>query len=305
MSLKLFNNPGKTPIEFIDRFSAGVSLYIKREDLIHPQVSGNKWRKLKYNMIQAIETNLPRVLTFGGAFSNHIHATAAAGAACGIRTIGLIRGEISQPLNPTLAEAAAWGMELVPISREDYRKKTEPRFLEQLLTRFGKFYLIPEGGTNPLAVKGCAEITQVQEHFDYWCISCGTGGTLAGLVTGLKYKTQVEGFPALKGGAFLENEINRQLIGTAVHPRVSWRLHTAYHFGGYAKISDELIDFIRTFKAQYQILLDPIYTGKMMFGIWNLIGEGFFKANSRILAVHTGGLQGIAGIEKKHGIKIK
>ena len=305
MSLELFNNPGNAAVELIESFPGNISLFLKREDQLHPQVSGNKWRKLKYNMIRALETNQPRILTFGGAFSNHIYATAAAGAACGVPTIGFIRGEVLQPLNDTLEQATSWGMKLVALSREDYRKKSDPEFLDQLTSRYGKGYVIPEGGTNSLAIRGCAEIANTPESYDYWCVSCGTGGTLAGLVVGLKQPGMVLGFPALKGGDFLENEIGKYLVGHEIDRYVDWQLITEYHFGGYAKISLELIEFIRHFHHKYKVLLDPIYTGKMMYGIFDMIKNGYFKANSRILALHTGGLQGISGIEKKHGIKVK
>ena len=305
MSLKIFDHPGAAPVQFIGCFEDNIQLYIKREDLIHSVVSGNKWRKLKYNLIEARSQGCKKIITFGGAFSNHIHATAAAGAACGFETIGMIRGEIVKPLNPTLKQASEWGMQLLPVSRSEYRMKSDPEFLEQLKRRFGDYYLIPEGGTNLLALKGCAEMTRMEEKYHYWCVSCGTGGTLAGMLTGLGPEEQVLGFPALKGGQFLEKEINDllQLAYTGSLPK--WKLITDYHFGGYARISKELIDFIVDFREQYQILLDPIYTGKMMYGIMDLISKRAFPEDSRILAIHSGGLQGITGIEKKYGIEIK
>jgi 1-aminocyclopropane-1-carboxylate deaminase/D-cysteine desulfhydrase-like pyridoxal-dependent ACC family enzyme len=304
MSLELFKNPGDAPIEFLHTFPGGIQLFIKREDLIHPHVPGNKWRKLKYNLVKAMESRNSRILTFGGAFSNHIHATAAASAACGIESIGMIRGEIPEPLNDTLKQAASWGMKLVPVSRQDYRKKTSPDFLATLYERFGECYLIPEGGSNVLALKGSAEMTEISEKFDYWCVSCGTGGTLAGILTGLKRQDRVLGFPALKGGSFLKKDITRMLRESGAETNANWRLITDYHFGGYAKITNELVEFIRDFKSRYQILLDPVYTGKMMFGVIDLIKKGLFDQNSKILVIHTGGIQGITGIEKKYGIKI-
>jgi 1-aminocyclopropane-1-carboxylate deaminase len=159
MSLKIFEKPGDTPIQFVDRFQGNIELYIKREDLIHPLVSGNKWRKLKYNLIEAHSRGYNKLVTFGGAFSNHILATAAAGAACGFETVGIIRGEIIQPLNPTLEQATDLGMKLVSVTREEYRRKSDPEFQEKLKQQVGDGYLIPEGGTNVMAGEGCAEIT--------------------------------------------------------------------------------------------------------------------------------------------------
>ena len=303
--MKIFEQPGDTPVQYIDRYPGNITLYLKREDLIHPLVSGNKWRKLKYNLIDARSRGYNMVITFGGAFSNHIYATAAAGAACGLETVGIIRGEISEPLNSTLKQASEWGMKLIAVTREEYRKRSDPDYQAQLKEQFGKSYLIPEGGTNVLALKGCAEITAVPEKYHYWCVSCGTGGTLAGLLAGLGPNETVLGFPALKGGMFLKEEIEQLLKSAGISSQTRWRLITDYHFGGYARISKELVDFIISFRQKYRVLLDPIYTGKMMFGIADLLKRGFFQENSRVLAIHTGGLQGIAGIEKKYGIKIK
>ena len=305
MSLKIFDNPGDTPIQFIDSFAGNINLYIKREDLIHPQVSGNKWRKLKYNLLEARDSGHNRIITFGGAFSNHIHATAAAGQLCGFETIGIIRGELVQPLNPTLKQASEWGMQLVPISRAEYRMKSDENYLETLQDRFGPAYVLPEGGTNILAVAGCREMVEVERQFDYWSISCGTGGTMAGLLAGLGPEETVLGFPALKGGHFLENDIKSLLERSNFMVKPKWQLIPDYHFGGYAKISENLVDFIIRFRKQYGVLLDPVYSGKMLYGITDLIKKGFFKPNSDILAIHTGGLQGVAGIEKKYGIELK
>ena len=305
MRLSIFDRPEATPIQFLKGFENGIRLYLKREDLIHPVISGNKFRKLKYNLIQAAESGIDTILTFGGAFSNHIHATAAAGAACGFKTIGVVRGEIVEPLNPTLYQARKWGMELVSVSRVDYREKMESWFLDKLANRFGDFYLIPEGGSNALALKGCVAITEVDEQFDFWCVSCGTGGTMAGMLLGLDKEHTLLGFPALKGGKFLKYDIQSLLDTAQINIKADWDLITDYHFGGYAKISSELVQFIRDFNQEYEILLDPIYTGKMLFGVFDLIEKGFFPAESKIVAVHTGGYQGIAGIEKKYGIELK
>ncbi|MCH2195144.1 pyridoxal-phosphate dependent enzyme [Kordia sp.] len=277
-------------------FETDVQLFIKREDLIHPFVSGNKFRKLKYNLSEAKSQEQETLLTFGGAFSNHIAAVAAAGKLHGFHTIGIIRGEELESKidsNPTLRFAVENGMQLVFITRTTYREKTSETVITQLKEKFGDFYTIPEGGTNDLAVKGCAEIiTETETDFDIVCCAVGTGGTIAGLSHGVHSHQQVLGFPALKGD-FLQKEIAKY-----THKN-NWQLITEYHFGGYGKVSDELIAFINYFKQQTNIPLDPIYTGKMLFGIIDLIKNGHFAKQKRILAIHTGGLQGIEGMNQK------
>ena len=273
--------------------NTSVSLYIKREDLLRPNISGNKFRKLKYNLAQAKSENKETLLTFGGAFSNHILAVAAAGNEQGFRTIGIIRGEeladkISE--NPTLQKALDFGMVFEFVGREVYREKASQKFIHQLAEKFGDFYLIPEGGTNDLAVKGCEEILTASDgKFDYICCAVGTGGTISGLINCSKNSQQVLGFPALKGD-FLREDICKFVSKT------NWNLITDYHFGGYAKVSEELILFINEFYQKHKIPLDPIYTGKMMFGVLDLINKNYFPENSKILVIHTGGLQGIAGM---------
>ncbi|NYJ28968.1 1-aminocyclopropane-1-carboxylate deaminase/D-cysteine desulfhydrase [Allomuricauda sp. ARW1Y1] len=271
----------------------GVQLYLKREDTIHPLISGNKYRKLKYNLLEAKAQGQYTLLTFGGAYSNHIAATAYAGHKHGFRTIGVIRGEELETQwqdNPTLRLAHEHGMQFHFVSRSDYRRKNESAFLETLKKQFGNVYLLPEGGTNDLAVKGCMEIlTEADANFDYVCGSVGTGGTLAGLINASQPHQTVLGFPALKGD-FLTEEIRT----FAQNNR--WRLVTDYHFGGYAKVDHQLIVFINRFKKETGIPLDPIYTGKMLFGIFDLIKKDFFPSGSQILAIHTGGLQGIPGM---------
>ena len=275
---------------------ANVELYIKREDLIHSFVSGNKFRKLKYNLIQAKIENKETLLTFGGAFSNHIAAVAYAGKEQGFKTIGLIRGEelvakISD--NPTLQFAQDCGMQLEFVSRDDYRLKSEISFLEDLKQKWGSFYLIPEGGTNNLAIKGCEEIlTPEDESFDFICCSVGTGGTIAGIINSSQAHQKVLGFPTLKGD-FLKDEIRN----FAKNNR--WELINQYHFGGYGKVTADLIDFINSFREETGIQLDPIYTGKMVFGVIDLIKNNYFAEGSKILFIHTGGIQGIKGMNIK------
>lgn len=281
-----------------------VELFVKREDNIHPFVSGNKYRKLKYNLIEAKKSGFKTLLTFGGAYSNHIAAVAYAGQELGFSTIGVIRGkELKSKVadNTTLNFASKNGMQFKFVSRESYREKTSESFINHLRKTFGAFYLIPEGGTNPLAVKGCEEILTVgDKRFDFICVAVGTGGTISGLINCSKPGQQVLGFPALKGN-FLQQDISKFVNKT------NWELITDYHFGGYAKINGELVSFINDFKKQHGVPLDPIYTGKMMFGIFNLIEKGFFPDGSIILAIHTGGLQGIPGMNmilKKKNLQI-
>lgn len=279
----------------------GIELYLKREDLIHPLVSGNKFRKLKYNLQQAKEQNKKTILTFGGAFSNHILATSAAAKLNNLNSIGIIRGEelggenlektLSQ--NETLRNAKAMGMQLHFIDRESYRDKENTLFIGRLKNKFGDFYLVPEGGTNNLAIKGCEEIlTKEEENFDVICCPVGTGGTIAGIINSSSDHQKILGFSALKGD-FLKEEVASHV------KKNNWEIIIDYHFGGYAKVDKGLIDFINNFKSEYNVLLDPIYTGKMMYGILDMIEKGEFSKNTRILAVHTGGLQGISGINKK------
>tara|TARA_R110000868_G_scaffold189777_2_gene433337 strand:- start:218 stop:1114 length:897 start_codon:yes stop_codon:yes gene_type:complete len=277
-------------------FPNSISVSIKREDLIHPFVSGNKFRKLKYNLLQAKTEHKDILLTFGGAYSNHIAAVAYAGQENGFRTIGIIRGdelECKIAENPTLQFAQNCGMEFKFVSREEYRNKQETLFLENLKSIYGNFYLIPEGGTNELAIKGCQEIlTPADSQFDYICCSVGTGGTISGIINSALPHQKVLGFPALKGD-FLKDEIR------IFAQNKNWELITDYHFGGYGKINEELIAFINQFYQENKIPLDPIYTGKMVFGVMNRIATNHFPSHSKILLIHTGGIQGIQGMNLK------
>ena len=280
--------------------NTSVELHIRREDLIHPFVSGNKFRKLKYNLIEAKKQHFESILTFGGAYSNHIAATAFAAQENGLRSVGIIRGdELADKMddNPTLAFAKSCGMVFKFISREAYRNKDEVDFLEELANEFGKFYLLPEGGTNDLAVRGCEEIlTPKDAVYDVICTCVGTGGTIAGIINSSFSHQKILGFPALKGG-FLQKDIRKFAINE------NWSLIDDYHFGGYGKVSPELIAFMNWFSNEYKILLDPIYTSKMVFGVLDMINKNYFPDNSKILIIHSGGLQGIEGMNKKLKLK--
>jgi len=273
-------------------------LFVKREDELHPFISGNKYRKLKYNLAEAVRLDKDTLLTFGGAYSNHIAATAAAGFEHGFKTIGIIRGdelainskEVIQH-NPTLKFALKHNMKFHFVLRSAYRDKDTVEFQNYLKEKFGNFYLIPEGGTNKFAVKGCTEILNEEDvKYDVICSAVGTGGTISGIINSTKNFQKVIGFPALKGD-FLQHEIKKYVLR-----KDNWSLNIEYHFGGYAKISKELITFINRFKRETGIPLDPVYTGKMMFGVIDLIKKNNFEKGTKILAIHTGGLQGIDGM---------
>lgn len=282
----------------------GIRLAIRRLDQVHDLVSGNKFYKLKYNLEEAKKEGLDTLLTFGGAFSNHIHATAAAAKKEGFKSIGIIRGEETFPLNPTLSFAKSEGMYMEYVSREDYRKKTEDFFIHGLKEKFGDFYLIPEGGTNTLAIRGTKEILTAEDQ-GYTHIGCsiGTGGTFAGLADRIESKQHLLGFSSLKG-EFIQQELQSLLDLYQISPKGKYRIFDNYHFGGYGKFKPELIEFIHWFYSQTLIPLDPIYTGKMMFGIFDLIANDNFEKGSHILAIHTGGLQGIAGFNQRFGTEL-
>ncbi len=306
-------NAAATPVQELNsKFLSekGIRLFLKREDLLFekaaPDFNGNKWRKMKYNLLAAREQGKDTLLTFGGAYSNHIAATAAAAKLLEFKSIGIIRGERPANLNPTLKRVLDQGMELEFITRSAYRKKNDPQFIRQLQDKFGDFYLLPEGGTNKLALKGCAEIVrELAEDFpeklpDFICCACGTGGTFAGIVSGINNRTKAIGYSALKGN-FHTAEVADLLDGYTGKKYAGWEINNDYHFGGFAKYTPPLVDFINQFKKDFNIQLEPLYTGKMLFGIFDQITQETFEAGSSILAVHTGGLQGIAGFNERFG----
>lgn len=272
-----------------------ISLFIKREDLNHPEISGNKLRKLKYNLEKAKMLGKNTLLTFGGAYSNHIYATAAAGDLLGFQTIGIIRGEEHLPLNKTLEFASAKGMVLDYLDRTHYRLKNSTLVLNSLKRKYGDFYLIPEGGTNELAIKGCMEILADHElGFNYYCLSVGTGGTITGIIQRMAGSHEIIGYSSLKGD-FLEAEINSLVRQYNLPKHKNWHINNEYHFGGYAKTSEQLMSFIQQVEKEQGLLIDPVYTGKALFGILDQVDKGFFRPGSKILFIHTGGLQGRAG----------
>ncbi|MBK7110227.1 MAG: pyridoxal-phosphate dependent enzyme [Chitinophagales bacterium] len=268
---------------------------ILRLDLIGDKLQGNKYFKLKYNIAEAKNQKLDTLLTFGGAFSNHIYATAAAGKEHDIKTIGIIRGE-DNPNNPTLQFAKSMGMQLEFINREAYQHRATPAFETTLKNKFGNFYLLPEGGTNDLAIQGCAEILSgIKNKYDRIFLPVGTGGTIAGIISTQELKTHVTGISVLRG----DDTLTKAIKGLAKSPNadITWDVNFNFHYGGYAKFSSKLIEFIRKFYKEYNIMLDPIYTGKMMGGIFFMIDHDKIEPGKKILAIHTGGLQGIDGWE--------
>ncbi len=267
----------------------GFEITIKRLDLVHPQISGNKFFKLKYNLLAAQQQGYKKLLTFGGAYSNHIAATAYAAQCFGFESLGIIRGKelASKPLNPTLSTAQQFGMQLQFVSRENYRLKQSPDYLAQLQQDYPDYYVIPEGGTNTLAIQGCQEILNAQdcENYDLICCAVGTGGTMTGLIEASSTHQHVLGFSALKGD-FLTSEVQQ------LTHKTNWQITDQYCCGGYAKTTPELLQFIQAFEQRYQIPLEQVYTGKMLMGVFELIQQGHFSAHSRILVIHSGGLQG-------------
>ena len=281
-----------------------ISLVVKRLDKIHPEIQGNKWFKLKYNIEEAVKQRHRQVLTFGGAYSNHIHATAAAARHMGLDAIGVIRGEEIMPLNPTLSDAQAAGMKLHYLSRTAYRNKNSSDIINALKAMFGDFFLIPEGGTNALAIQGTKEILEEQDtNFDFICTSVGTGGTVAGLLATANSSQSVLGFSSLKGD-FIQLDIEALLDEFNISPICQHKIITNYHFGGYGKHTPELVEFMHTFKRDTGIPLDPIYTGKMMFGLLDLVDKGKIRGGSQVLALHSGGLQGVRGFNLQHGTSL-
>ncbi len=298
-----FNLP--SPIQKIEDEqldNQAVTLYVKREDLIGENLTGNKYRKLIFNIQFLKENSYDSVVTYGGAFSNHIHAVAAAGKLLNFNTIGIIRGEEPKKWSPTLQFAKASGMQLHFVDRQSYTAKN----VHLEFNASEKNYLIPEGGTNGLAIKGCQDIVnetlqQIKEPIDHWMVCCGTGGTAAGMISAmLEEDAHLTAFQILKGKGMMEH-INQLLKENNYKHFGNWNVNDTYHFGGYAKWNNDLITFMNDFKQQHDIALDPIYTGKMMYGIFDMIEKGAFQKGSTIVAIHTGGLQGVEGFNMRFG----
>jgi 1-aminocyclopropane-1-carboxylate deaminase len=269
-----------------------INLWLKRDDLLHPIISGNKWRKLKYNLTEALSMGADTLISMGGAYSNHLHALAYTGKILGLKTIGIIRGECPKPLTPTLLDMQSWGMELKYISRSEYRQYRSYKHWRDLPGIAPGQYWLPEGAASNLALKGIAElVNEIDIEYDSLCVACGTGATLAGLINAVPKQQSVFGFAALKNASFLTSDVQSLLSGEFHH----WEVFYDYHFGGFAKLNSELALFMTEFEQKTSIPLEPVYTGKMLYGIYDLIAKDYFKPGERIIALHTGGLQGKRG----------
>jgi len=270
-----------------------VELWVKRDDLLHPIISGNKWRKLKYSLNHALTMGANTIISMGGTYSNHLHALAYIGKVLGLKTVGLIRGEAPATLTPSLLDMQHWGMELRFVSRSDYRLLRQYKQWNSLPNLTAGQYWLPEGGAEALALLGVAELVgEIDRSYDVLCVPCGTGTTLAGLVTAVADNVSVLGFTALKNAGFLTADVNALLP----KPYNNWRINLDYHFGGFAKTNAALLDFITDFELKHQMPLEPVYTGKMLYGLYDLVEKQHFQPNQRIIALHTGGLQGKRGV---------
>jgi 1-aminocyclopropane-1-carboxylate deaminase len=272
----------------------GLKVFIKRDDLIHPIISGNKWRKLKYLLKQAQAENKTHLVTFGGAYSNHLLATAASAAKFGFKSTGFVRGE--EVNNDTLFLCRLHGMTLSFIDRESYRDK--PALFTKYFSDNDEAFFIDEGGASTLAAKGCSEMVgELTETYDHIFCACGTGTTAAGVINGITKhhpNAKFHGVPVLKNGGFLRSDIDHHLTTAA-----DYQLHTEYHFGGYGKVTDELIAFVKQFVAATGILIEPVYTGKMLYALYDLACQGYFSPGSQILAIHSGGIWGLLGLKDR------
>ncbi|MEQ1638948.1 MAG: pyridoxal-phosphate dependent enzyme [Methylococcales bacterium] len=278
-----------------------VELWLKRDDLLHPIISGNKWRKLKYILADALSLGSNTIISMGGAYSNHLHALAYVGQILGLKTIGLIRGEHPAPLTPTLLDMAQWGMELRFVSRSDYRQLRGYKHWNSFPGIKPNQYWLPEGGASTLALKGIAElVAEINIPYDVICVACGTGTTMAGFINAVSSPQQsVLGFAVLKNAGFLQADV-QSLLADAFRDEFNNHFHNGiiihdYHFGGFAECNNTLASFMKIFTKENFIPLEPVYTGKMLYGIFDLLAKGYFKPGQRIIAVHTGGLQGNRG----------
>lgn len=290
---KSFNASLITPVSHPLLRHHNIKLSIKRDDLLHPVISGNKWRKLKYSLADALSQQAHTLVSMGGPYSNYLHALAYVSNKLNLKSIGIIRGEQPAQLTPTLTDMLGWGMDLRFVSRNDYRTYRTYKKTCDVPGLTPNDYWLPEGGASQFVLQGVSElVAEIYEPYDYLCVACGTGATLAGLIgasTG-----QILGFAALKNADYLRDDIKQLLAKNYCN----WQLITDYHCGGFAKINQELVRFIQDFEQITGIPIEPIYTGKMLYGLFDLIGKDYFKSGQRIIALHTGGLQGNRGFGK-------
>ncbi|MFT4754511.1 MAG: 1-aminocyclopropane-1-carboxylate deaminase [Salibacteraceae bacterium] len=276
-----------------------VRVFVLRDDLLHPGISGNKWRKLKYTILDAFSLKQETIVTVGGSHSNHIAAVAAAGNEFGFKTVGLIRGYEAYRENPTLKQAAQLGMDIRFFDKSEYAQLDE-KHMPLLTEELGEFYFVPLGGGNKLGTKGSMEIVEdIPTETTHITVACGTGSTLAGIRLAAGKNQKVIGFPVMKNGEFIKDEVTQyqSAFGKELKP---FELNIDYHFGGFGKMKPELISFINDFNDKHRIPLDGIYNGKMMFGLYELIEQNCFSKGSVITAIHTGGVQGNIGLMEKY-----
>ncbi|WP_293746750.1 pyridoxal-phosphate dependent enzyme [uncultured Paraglaciecola sp.] len=273
-----------------------ITLTVKRDDLLHPVISGNKWRKLKHALLPAIEANTKHIISFGGGFSNHLHALGYCCHTLNIRFTAIIRGDYSQNPSPMLLDLISWNTDILYVDRKTYQQRAEPNYLKLLQHQYPDALVIPEGGSQLQALQGVEEIIQeLQSQYDYILAPVASGGTLAGLIQGAtkdlkQHNCQVLGIGVLKGEGYLE-QLVKDLLRNDTDTN-NWQINHNYHFGGYAKSNYELTQFCHDFYQQTEIEIEPVYSGKLFFALQDLINKGFFPKKSRILALHTGGLQG-------------
>jgi len=269
-----------------------IELWMKRDDQLHPIISGNKWRKLKFILDHALYLGADTIISMGGMYSNHLHALAYVGKVLGLKTIAYVRGEAPVALTPTLVDLTSWGMELRFISRTEYRQLRQYKGYLDLPGLKPQQYWLPEGGAQALALLGVAELVEeIDLAYDWLCVPCGTGATLAGLISATPDNISLLGFAALKNAGFLNTDVSSLLKQS----KSNWQINLDYHFGGFASTTPELLNFISAFETKTAIQLEPVYTGKMMYALYDLIRKGYFSAGQRIIAIHTGGLQGDRG----------
>jgi len=286
-----------------DKFDVRVS--IKRDDLIHPIISGNKWRKLKYNLLTAKSNAKEGIVSFGGAYSNHIHALAYACKLKGLKSVGTIRGEPHYSDNATLSQAASFGMTFDFVSRKEYRERAEPMYLQQLQKKYPNYLIVPEGGSNQLALQGVSEVVtelKQQTNWDYLLTPVGSGGTIAGLLSAADQGSQVIGVSVLKQEGYLEQEVCALLATIGVQAK-NWQVVNQYHCGGYAKFTQKDQQQMIEFAKQLDIPLEPIYSGKLILAFFDMLQNHYFQPNSHIILLHTGGLQGLKGLAEQSKIK--
>jgi len=303
---KHFNLWLPSPLQKINIKKDDINIYVKRDDLIHHDISGNKFRKLKYNLKYAFENDFNKLIAFGGAFSNLLYTLSVISYEMKIPTTFYIRGDGYDPKNPTLSFIKNKGVEMIFLNRSEFKKIRTKDYLQNLSKEEPNSYIIPEGGSNNLAIPGSGEIvTEIVEQLghepDYIVMDLGTGGTFAGVLNTLPIKTKLIGIAAIKGIDWNKTLTDIFNGKTEFKNKNNWTILEDYHFGGFAKYNQELIDFINAYKSKYGIKLDPIYTGKLVFAVEDLINKNYFKENSDIVWVHGGGLQGIDGFNYLHG----